>query len=76
MYAGVGHEIRVGLAIGGPLADALGVRTLFVLGGVGCLVMGVVWAFVPTILYLEDHPGRQAKEGQLPVVNNHLAKPE
>ena len=42
------------LAIGGPLADALGMRILFVVGGVGCLAIALVWALNPTIMYPED----------------------
>jgi DHA3 family macrolide efflux protein-like MFS transporter len=44
-----------GLAIGGPLVDALGIRVLFVSGGIGCLVMALAWALSPTIMRLEDH---------------------
>jgi DHA3 family macrolide efflux protein-like MFS transporter len=43
-----------GLAIGGPLADAWGARTLFIIGGVGCLAMACVWALSPTIMHMED----------------------
>jgi len=44
----------LGLAIGGLLAEAYGVRVLFVLGGVGCMLMALVWALTPSVLYLED----------------------
>jgi DHA3 family macrolide efflux protein-like MFS transporter len=43
-----------GLAIGGPLADVWGARTVFVIGGVGCLFMACVWAMSPTIMHMED----------------------
>lgn len=48
----------IGLAIGGPLADAWGARTLFVIGGLGCLVMACVWALSPTIMHMEDTVGQ------------------
>jgi DHA3 family macrolide efflux protein-like MFS transporter len=55
----------LGLAISGPVADAFGVRTVFLLGGSVCILMPLVWAFTPTILYLEDQPvhSRQAASG-------------
>ena len=43
----------LGLAIGGPLADAIGVRALFVVGGVATLVVALVRAFTPAILALD-----------------------
>ena len=42
-----------GLAVGGPIADALGVRALFVLAGLGCLGIAALWAFSPEIMNLE-----------------------
>jgi DHA3 family macrolide efflux protein-like MFS transporter len=54
----------LGLAIGGPLADAFGVRLLFILGGAGMVLMALIWVFTPTVLYLEDHPRPKASEEQ------------
>ena len=45
----------LGLAIGGPLADVLGVRWLFIIGGAGMILMALIWVLTPTVLYLEDH---------------------
>jgi DHA3 family macrolide efflux protein-like MFS transporter len=47
----------LGLAIGGPLADAFGVRLLFILGGAGMVLMALIWVCTPVVLYLEDRPG-------------------
>lgn len=44
----------LGLAIGGPVADAFGVRPLFVVAGAGCILMAVVWLLTPAALYLEN----------------------
>jgi DHA3 family macrolide efflux protein-like MFS transporter len=44
----------LGLAVGGPLAEAFGARMLFVLAGVGCLVVATVWGSSPKIMHLED----------------------
>jgi DHA3 family macrolide efflux protein-like MFS transporter len=46
----------LGMIIAGPVADALGVRLWYVVGGVGCLMMGVGGFFVPAIVHLEDQP--------------------
>ena len=53
--------VPIGLAIGGPLADTFGVRLLFVLAGIGCILLALTWVSIPAILYLEDHP-HQKKE--------------
>jgi DHA3 family macrolide efflux protein-like MFS transporter len=44
----------LGLAVGGPVADALGVRALFIMAGLGCLVIASVWALSPAIMNLEE----------------------
>ena len=44
----------VGLAIGGPLADAFGAHSLFTVAGIGCLAIALTWALSPTIMRLED----------------------
>lgn len=43
-----------GLALGGPIAERFGVPTVFVITGIGCLVVSLVWVLNPTILHLED----------------------
>jgi DHA3 family macrolide efflux protein-like MFS transporter len=42
------------LAIAGPLADVVGVRAWYVVGGVLCMVMGAGAFFVPAIVNIED----------------------
>jgi DHA3 family macrolide efflux protein-like MFS transporter len=44
----------LGLAIGGPLSDAIGVRALFIVGGVATLAVALVRAFTPAIQALDD----------------------
>lgn len=50
----------LGLAIAGPLADVVGVRTWFVAGGVVTLAAAVVAFFLPALINIEqerdDHP--------------------
>jgi DHA3 family macrolide efflux protein-like MFS transporter len=56
----------LGMAIGGPVADALGVRTLYVVGGVAQILLGIGGFFVPAIMYLEDNNrnGHAVAEGK------------
>lgn len=44
----------LGLLIAGPVADAFGVQTWYVVGGVACLLIGVAAFFIPAIVRLED----------------------
>jgi DHA3 family macrolide efflux protein-like MFS transporter len=62
LVSAVSAMAPLGLAIGGPLADALSVRALFILSGVGCLLISLVWALNPTIMHLEEESGQQIGE--------------
>lgn len=44
----------LGLIIAGPVADLLGVRFWFAIGGIVCLVMGGGALFVPAITHIEE----------------------
>jgi DHA3 family macrolide efflux protein-like MFS transporter len=53
----------VGLAIAGPVADLIGARTWFVIGGTALSLMGVVGFFIPAIMNLErDAPNAVPEE--------------
>jgi hypothetical protein len=52
-----------GLALGGPVANALGIPAVFVITGIGCMGIAVVWALSPTILNMEEQ--REEHKGQL-----------
>ena len=45
----------LGMAIAGPTADHLGVGAWYVLGGIMCMLMGVIGFFTPSIMHIEDH---------------------
>jgi DHA3 family macrolide efflux protein-like MFS transporter len=45
----------LGMAVAGPVADALGVRFWYVTGGAVCILMAVGAFFVPAIMHLEDN---------------------
>ena len=49
--------IPLGLIIGGPVADLIGVRMMLIIAGLVCLAVVVFYSLTPTILYLEDRPG-------------------
>ena len=53
-----GLAAPLGLAVAGPVADALGVGAWFIVGGVACILMGVVGLNVPALLNIEQ--GRAA----------------
>lgn len=54
------------LAVAGPLADWLGIRAWYVIGGLSCVAMGVVARFIPAIVNLEqNHKGHVAGEQAL-----------
>ena len=50
----------LGLAIGGPLADAVGVRALFIVGGAATLVVALVRAITPAIRALDGEMDERA----------------
>jgi DHA3 family macrolide efflux protein-like MFS transporter len=52
-----GAMAPLGMAIAGPVADALGVRAWYLMGSVIPLLMFVGAFFVPTIMHLEDNNG-------------------
>jgi DHA3 family macrolide efflux protein-like MFS transporter len=45
----------LGMAIAGPVADALGVRTWFLMGGIASVAMAIVGVLTPSIMHLEDN---------------------
>jgi DHA3 family macrolide efflux protein-like MFS transporter len=54
----------IGMIIAGPVADALGVRLWYIVGGVGCMLMGTGSFFVPTIVHLEDDRDASTSEAR------------
>ncbi len=45
----------IGLAAAGPLADSIGIRSLFYIAGIGTLIAGVIVLFLPAVMKLEDY---------------------
>jgi DHA3 family macrolide efflux protein-like MFS transporter len=58
----------LGLAVAGPLADVIGVRTCFVLGGLITILAAVAAYLIPDIAHIEewrdDHPERNPQISQ------------
>jgi MFS transporter, DHA3 family, macrolide efflux protein len=50
----------LGLVIAGPLADAFGVQTWFILGGVVTASMAIAGLFIPAVLNFEEGRGENA----------------
>ncbi len=46
----------IGLAFAGPLADAIGIRTLFLIAGAATIIIGLVSFFIPPLMNLEKRP--------------------
>jgi DHA3 family macrolide efflux protein-like MFS transporter len=56
------------MATAGPAADALGIRTLYVAGGMAQILLGVGGFFVPAIMHIEDqHKASRALETEAQV---------
>jgi DHA3 family macrolide efflux protein-like MFS transporter len=51
------------MVVAGPVADWLGVRAWYVVGGVVCALMGVAGFFIPAILHLEDNHRQAVSAG-------------
>jgi len=62
LNAGAAAISPLGLAIAGPLADAVGVQINFVVAGAACVLLSVIALFVPAIMQLEDNNGHAVPE--------------
>jgi MFS transporter, DHA3 family, macrolide efflux protein len=52
------------LLVAGPVSDSLGVRTWYVLGGGGCILMALVAIFIPAIMQIEENRIKVQVEAQ------------
>jgi len=65
------------LAVAGPVADAIGLRPWYVVGGIACTLMGLGACFVPVIVNIEqNHNGHIAKVAPLPATAAEVAVTE
>jgi DHA3 family macrolide efflux protein-like MFS transporter len=77
LLSGVGLMLPLGLAVAGPLSDALGVQFWFLAAGAVMATMAAGAFFVPAILRIEDKadevrkaegPGRASGAGDVPAI--------
>jgi DHA3 family macrolide efflux protein-like MFS transporter len=54
-----GMMAPLGMAIAGPVADAVGVQFWFVLAGAVCVLMALVSFFIPALMHLDDTNGER-----------------
>ncbi len=59
-----GAMTPLSMAIAGPLADAVGVRTLYIVGGAVQVVLGAGAFLVPVIMHIEDNHRAVAPAGE------------
>ncbi len=59
-----GAMTPLSMAIAGPLADAVGVRTLYIVGGAAQVVLGAGAFFVPAIMHIEDNRRSEGSVGE------------
>ena len=54
----------LGLAIAGPVSDALGLQVWYVVAGVLCALSGLAGFLVPSIVHIEEYDGGRMAEGK------------
>jgi DHA3 family macrolide efflux protein-like MFS transporter len=62
-----GAMAPLGLVIAGPVADAIGVQSWYMIGGIACIVMAVVGYSIPALMNIEDNHRQKAEEVIEPV---------
>jgi len=53
--AGATAMSPLSLLVAGPVADALGVRTWYLIGGIACILAALVALFIPAVMKIEDN---------------------
>jgi len=54
----------LGLIIAGPVADAIGVQSWYVIGGLACILMAVVGYSIPAVMNIEDNHRKAGEQVQ------------
>jgi DHA3 family macrolide efflux protein-like MFS transporter len=63
LIAGARTMAPLSLLVAGPVADWLGVRTWYLIGGSMCIVMAVTALFIPAIMKMEENRQQQPADG-------------
>lgn len=68
-----GGMAPIGLLIAGPLSDYLGIQTWFIIGGVVCVVMGIIGFMIPAVMNIEER-GQEllAENGDAPLIESPI----
>ena len=61
----------IGLAIAGPVSDALGLQVWYLTAGALCAASGLAGFLVPSIVHIEENHGGRVAEGQPPAACAH-----
>jgi DHA3 family macrolide efflux protein-like MFS transporter len=60
--AGASAMSPLSLLVAGPIADAIGIRSWYLIGGGACIVMAVAAFFIPVIMNIEENRQRKPVE--------------
>lgn len=66
--SGAAAMMPIGLLMAGPLADRIGVRALYVIGGVACALIAVGSAFIRPLMNIENNRQAAATEPSAPAI--------
>ena len=58
--------VPLGMAVAGPVADVLGERIWFVVGGISITVLGIAAFFVPSIMNVEEEAMEKGSGSEAP----------
>ena len=58
--------VPLGMAVAGPVADVLGERIWFVIGGISITVLGIAAFFIPSIMNVEEEATGKGSENETP----------
>lgn len=62
----------LGLVIAGPVSDAIGIRTWYWMGGLICLLIGILSFFTPIVMNVENNRGQPQERPEANVALNSI----
>ena len=74
LVSGAGAMMPISLLLAGPLADRIGVRTWYIVGGVACILIAVGCLFVRPLMDIERN-GQPATDSAEPSPSRRLSVP-
>jgi DHA3 family macrolide efflux protein-like MFS transporter len=63
----------IGLALSGPISVSFGIQTWFIIGGITCVLMGIIGFMIPAVMNIEER-GQEllAENGNTPLVESPI----